>query len=269
MLLSSLYQWRLAASISLFPVEAYGVIRDSVMHWGDGVVEAGSGLVFNWLGPHGLSIHTWNLNGQRQTWKILGEALLAVYDHMHQHQFGAAELSTMMEAERSGEEPLDKYPLTLRMASSRPKSRPKSRDLEPDKSLHRRTTNINRWPCIGTHTAVSVTFIRAVGGSIIPSLLADALGDIEERIRRTGTGDAVIAQGLGVAVNWYGLQGLGLRTWSDANHRLTWSILGQALVALSLGMVDSQFGEAVFTIWENREVVGYGKIGPATWRVGN
>ncbi|KAL9116485.1 MAG: hypothetical protein Q9187_006989, partial [Circinaria calcarea] len=144
-----------------------------------------------------------------------------------------------------------------------------TRGRKPDKSLHRRTTNVNQWLCDGTRTWVSVTFIRAVGGNIIPSILADALGDIEERIRRKGTGDALIAQGLGVAVNWYGLQGLGLRTWSNANHRLTWTILGQALVALSEGMVDSQFGEAVFTIWENREVVGYGRIGPATWRVGN
>lgn len=116
---------------------------------------------------------------------------------------------------------------------------------------------------------VSVTFIRAVGGNIIPNILAEAMGDIEERIRRTGTGDVVIAAGLNVALSWYGLQGLGLHTWGNVNHRLTWSILGQALVALADGMFGSQYGEAVFTIWENREVVGYGKIGPANWRMGS
>ena len=141
-------------------------------------------------------------------------------------------------------------------------SRPKIRALDLDESLHRRSYNIDQWRCEGTLTTVSVTLIRAVGGNIVPSLLAEAMGDIEERIWRTGSGDTVIAAGMSMTLNWYSLQGLGLRTWSNANHRLTWTILGQALVALAEGMFQSQYGEAVFTIWENREVVGYGKIGP-------
>ena len=72
-------------------VDAYGVIRDHVLQWGDGVVEEGSGLVFNWLGHNGLSVHTWNSNGQLQTWKVLGEALSAVYNYMYQNEFGAAD----------------------------------------------------------------------------------------------------------------------------------------------------------------------------------
>ena len=147
-------------------------------------------------------------------------------------------------------------------------SRPKIRALEPDQSRHPRSFDIDRWRCDGTLTTVSVTLTKAVVGSIIPNLLAEAMGDIEERIRRTGTGDAVIAQGLSIALNWYGPQGLELRTWGNVNHRLTWNILGQALVALAQGMREGHYGEAVFTIWENRDVVGYGKIGPASWQPG-
>ena len=77
--------------ISPLLVEAYGVVRDHVLQLGDGVVEEGPGLVFNWLGHNGLSVHTWNSNGQLQTWKVLGEALSAVYNYMYQNEFGAAD----------------------------------------------------------------------------------------------------------------------------------------------------------------------------------
>ena len=66
---------------------------DHIAHVGERAISEVGRLAFIWFGMRGLSIHTWNSNIRRMTWGMLCEAVIALYEHMEDPQFGPADLT--------------------------------------------------------------------------------------------------------------------------------------------------------------------------------
>ena len=122
-----------------------------------------------------------------------------------------------------------------------------------------------RWCVLGSATYLRLSFGETIPGPAIKNILSEAFDVVGYRI--SSSGDGVIERGI---FRWSGLNDSKLQIISASVdnlicRRLTWSVLGAALTALStyMSQADHSYGEATFTIYDGNHFAGQGSIGRA------
>ena len=67
--------------------EVYSMTKDLIRR---GYADAAIPDDFRYVGPGGIAVNAWSTNSHETTWKILSEALTAVYEYMVEHSFSGA-----------------------------------------------------------------------------------------------------------------------------------------------------------------------------------
>ena len=74
-------------AVSTLLNEAWGIINEVLTHMGDSTVAMND--EFFW-GANGVSLRTWETNGQRYTWSILESTFTALHGYMSEYGWGTA-----------------------------------------------------------------------------------------------------------------------------------------------------------------------------------
>lgn len=83
-----------SAAFPALLAEVSGVLYDAMEAPHHNVVQAGPtapGGNFNWAGPGGVALHTWQTNRGRTSWSVLGDVVMALWEGMSVKGWGPAD----------------------------------------------------------------------------------------------------------------------------------------------------------------------------------
>ena len=129
--------------------------------------------------------------------------------------------------------------------------------------MHRTGSHVDIHPRT-SQIQVIVRMSRRIAGTAVTVLLSEAYGvtlDVIEHIR-----DGVIFP---PGFRWTDRNGLSITTWNSNNREMTWSDLGQAIIATAEYMAEHGWGLGDLTIYQGSLEVGRGEIRQSgTWGLG-